>query len=233
MTNVVYRVAGQEHIDRVELSAKTVKRWVPDARIYAYTNQEYTGIQLHRPIIKPEFFKQPFMAADLLCVADWMMTEQRGTTLFIDSDVIIRDDISGALEGDWDLCLTWREGGGDFTKLQPYNFGVWWARHSVQSIWATVWMYRRCQLLQAEYQSWFGNQIAMRELVGPPLREGIKSVVMDNGMTLKVKMLDGNEWNYSPEEAKHEDVSMRRVVHLKGEGRKPMMEHYLAEALRA
>jgi hypothetical protein len=197
----------------MEMSVQSVKRWIPAANVIKVTESP--------------FYSQPFMLADLGIIATELLNPSRLPALFLDTDIIVRDDIH--LDGEWDFCVTWRDNMGDLSKLMPYNFGIWWAHHTPESRWAAMWMYERALKLSPDHQKWYGNQIAMRELLGPPIPHGIKEVKLSCGMTLKVKMLPGEVYNFTPE--KIEDVSTRKVIHLKG-NRKDLMEHYTAEALR-
>lgn len=131
-----------------------------------------------------------------------------GDTIILDTDVVIQNDIGKVFAFDFDLALTVRDkpildpNGVDLAQVMPYNTGVMFSRS--KQFWAECrqWLVRQSQ----QALDWYGDQMAVAALAG----------------RYKVLKLHCDNFNYSPE-TEEEDVSMRYVVHYKGERRKPWM----------
>jgi len=161
---------------------------------------------------------------------------QRGDqVLFLDADVLMRQRFPWSLVPD--LYVTWRDrvnGDVEAAKLQPYNYGVVGCHVRPQTIEAFYWLRARIMAMNARNQAWYGNQLALAELVGKAPKEGqtdkdirIRWSLNDRGTFMTVRQLPCETFNYSPASA-DEDVSGKAILHMKGD-RKDLMQHF-AEA---
>ena len=119
--------------------------------------------------------------------------------------------------------------------LQPYNYGVLGASVYPQTIEAFYWLRARILRMNIRNQRWYGNQLALADLVGTAPESGearkfarIRWALGDRGTMLSIRQLPCSTWNYSPNEA-DEDVSEKAILHMKGD-RKDLMQHYVRAA---
>lgn len=124
-----------------------------------------------------------------------------GEWVILDTDVVVQRDLAGVANG-YDACLTRREvcydrDGNNVAEWMPYNTGVMWCNSP--AFWRDA--YKVCGKLPERLQKWYGDQVSVR-------------LVAESGRH-KVREVDVNPWNYSPER-EDEDVSGVAVVHYKG-----------------
>lgn len=132
-----------------------------------------------------------------------------GDAIFLDTDVIVRRDLSAVFSEPFDVCLTYRKkgikfNGSDVAQWMPYNTGVIFSRRP--GFFRDA--YEHCLTLSADHQLWFGDQLAIK-------------AVADSGK-YRVSELPCAQWNYTPNKP-DEDVSEKFAVHYKGAPRKAWM----------
>jgi hypothetical protein len=248
MTHYVYWLRGKEFVDMARLSMKSVRRIDPKAKFDVYTDDPANTPRMgERDVAWYELpAGRPPMVANLDAqIAALNHLIQGEQVLFLDADIIMRKPFPFTLLPH--IYVTYRnevkylEGGEvkeadpDMVMLQPYNYGVLGCHVRPEVIEAFYWLRARVLAMNARNQMWFGNQLALAELVGVAPKGGdefdksvrIRWAPLDNGTELNVRQLPCTMWNYSPN-SKDEDVSLRGILHLKGE-RKDLMKHY-AEA---
>lgn len=221
--NVVYWVRGQEFLDLAKISIESIKK-LGKCKIFVYTDDP----TLTDPGLIHLEPGRPKMVANLDAQIHALCTSPAGErVLFLDADTIVKKPFPFC---DADLFLTWRDivnGDADFAKSQPFNYGVVGAIANAKTIEAFIWLRQRILKMQKTHQAWFGNQIAMFDLVGRPAERKtatIRWTLNDTGTSLDVVCLPCETWNYSPEEA-GEDISAKGIIHCKG-SRKDLMKAY-------
>lgn len=248
VTQVVYWTTTLQGLEEAALSIESVRRAMPRAQCHVYTDGALVADSASWPwahgipdwIYRRDFSRWPLMVANLVAQADHMLQRGlHGSTAFLDTDILVREPLS--VSAGMDLAVTYRDYVGfnekgekvqGVAKTMPYNYGVILASPTAAAVEAFLWMRDRVARMNPESQAWYGNQLALRELVGLERNKELPYVTVRTLPWAKVwvRVLDAEEWNYSPE-GPDEDVSRRRVLHLKG-NRKPLMRHYLDEILK-
>lgn len=240
--NIVYWIRGAEHAEFAKLSIASVLKVDPHAEVIVYTDTpEETPhiVGTQRRILSPG---RPAMVANLDAQAHYMLTAEHYThVLFLDTDILMREPFPF---GTADLYVTWRDHVGfsngekvaGITELMPHNYGVVGAIVNPRTIEAFIWLRARILQMGPKYQNWYGNQLALTDLVGRRPESGTWKVnrrirwseADDTGTLLSVEQLPCDIYNYSPE-AEGEDITAKAILHLKG-GRKHLMQHYAGRA---
>lgn len=223
MTTYVWWIRGQEFADMAQISIDSVRKVDPAANILVYTDDE----SLDGPYCRLAPGRHA-MVANLDAQVNALATSRLGErVLFLDADTIVRKPFPFC---EADLFLTWRDhvnGDKEFAKSQPFNYGVVGAIASARTIEAFIWLRARILKMTKQHQQWYGNQIAMFDLVGQPKDRKtatIRWALDDRGTDLSVVCLPCETWNYSPN-AEGEDVSGKGIIHCKG-NRKELMQAY-------
>ena len=137
---------------------------------------------------------------------------------FLDTDIIVQQDLSPLFDTDFDVALTRRENAGldpsgtDIAKLMPYNGGVLFSKPSGWDFWINVW--QQCETYSDELRKWWGDQYAIKAVaqIAP----------------LKIRELACDVYNYSPS-LETEDLSGRAIIHYKGERKAWMLRRARVE----
>jgi len=182
------------------------------------------------------------MLANLEAIWQLLATVAYGEELvMLDTDTIALRPV--ALLDEASLAVTWRdhvrktEEGEKLAGVaaqMPYNFGVIAFRADRYALEAALWMRERVRRLCGRWRTWYGNQIALAELLGPApaardrVDVGLPWSLTEYGGAVHVNRHPCEEWNYTPAGA-GEDIAGRGVLHFKGHAR-ALMGPY-AEAL--
>jgi hypothetical protein len=229
-----------------ELAAKSIEsikrfdRFLIDRRFVVVTDESSDSVcpDYSRPWggaldnqVQVYFTRQPnrlAMIANLDAQIEILHETPKGErVLFLDADTIMLKPFPWT---DADMHVTWRsEVNGDHAaaKQQPYNYGVLGVNVTPATIEAFYWLRARILRMNPERQAWYGNQLALADLLGQPnggKERRIRWTFEDQGTPLSVCELPCSVWNYSPDTA-NEDVSGKGILHFKGE-RKDLIEHY-------
>lgn len=233
----VYWLRGEKFVDLARMSIATVKGIDPLARIHVWTDEPN-----ETPRIKDESVVwhvlesgRPAMVANLDAqIAALEHAMQGDRILFLDADTLLIKPFPW--NGTSDMYVTWRKqvnGDEGMAKAQPYNYGVLGVHVRPRILEAFYWMRARILQMNTSNQKWYGNQLALADLVGAPPKDGdaerevrIRWSLSDCGRAIKVKQLPCEIWNFSPDNA-GEDIEGRAILHLKGD-RKDLIEHYAA-----
>lgn len=209
---VSYWTRGEDFAAMARKSAESVKRVHPDAR-FVFVTDDGT---------------RPAMVANLDAQIDVLTARNLDEqVLFLDADTLMAKPFPWT---DADLHVTWRDhvnGDAEFAQHQPYNYGVVGCTVRPQTIEAFYWLRARILQMSRKNQDWYGNQLAMAELVGLPSETKgvhIRWSLADTGTPLSVCCLPCETWNYSPD-APDEDIKDKAIIHCKGD-RKDLLEHY-------
>lgn len=225
MFDVVYWLRGNSHDELQELSAASVRK--------VYGNE--ITIQILR-----DCGREPAMLANIRTQLEYLhWSKKNSTVIFLDADVLVTQPfVTEQSAYPWEVFTTWRDKvngeRNDIATLMPYNYGVIGARAIPNVIEAWTWMYQRVCNMADKYQDWYGNQLALSELIGAPPKydeRGHRMVKVNwayEGRYVPREflalMLPCDQYNYTPETI-DEDISKRYVLHFKG-GRKELMKEY-------
>lgn len=188
-----------------ENMVRSVKRAIPSAEIIQLTNFKTPTV----PGVDTVLRKSPWHPGLMVYRMDTLRDIPDGELIVLDTDVLVREDLSEVFAQPFDVALTKRThrimvDGIDVAKDMPYNTGVMFSRK--QAFWQDC--YDMTLEMSAECQTWFGDQLAVR-------------MVADEGK-YQVLELPCEVWNWSPKTST-ESVEGRKAVHYKGERRKPWM----------
>lgn len=235
-THYVYWIRGAAFSELAAMSIASVKRVDPSAKVHVVTDDTLTPFPHGTDVRHVLPAGRPAMVANLDAQLHVLNYLQRGDrVLFLDADTLLRRPFPWTLAPK--LFVTWRKevnGEREMALLQPYNYGVVGVHVCPEIIEAFYWMRHRILQMNKRNQDWYGNQLALAELVGSPPQDGtadkdvrVSWALGDSGTSLTVRQLPCDVFNYSPASA-GEDVSEKAILHLKGD-RKDLMQHY-AEA---
>lgn len=132
-----------------------------------------------------------------------------GDWLFVDTDVVIQQDVSDVFKEAFDVALTDRMGtdleGTPYAVAMPFNMGVTFSR--CPKFWEEA--KTRLKALHHDLQVWEGDQYVVCRMANECLH--------GNG-DYRVKVLPGRIYNYPP--SKQDDYAHASIVHFKGRARK-------------
>lgn len=173
---------------------------------------------------------RPAMVANLDAQLEVLFNTRPGErVLFLDADTLLLQPFPWTKS---DIHATWRDhvnGNEQMAREQPWNYGVLGANVTPAVIEAFVWLRQRILKMAPRNQDWYGNQLALADLLGAareqPYETAVRWTHLDRGTPLTVQPLPCDVWNYAPN-APDEDVSGKGILHFKGESRKHLMEAY-------
>lgn len=243
MTRCTYAfwVRGREFAELAAKSIESIKRFdrfLIDRRFVVVTDDEAVTAEESRVLLGPQVEGweitrgRPAMVANLDAQIHVLTHTPIGErVLFLDADTICLKQFPWT---DADMHVTYRtEVNGDplMAKQQPYNYGVLGVNVTPAVIEAFYWLRARILRMSPDRQAWYGNQLALADLLGQPnggQNRRVRWTFEDHGSVLSVCELPCSEWNYSPDSA-DEDVSGKGILHFKG-GRKDLIEAYTRAA---
>lgn len=216
--NVVYFVAGNpQYIEYLKLSISSVRKAMPHAEIHVFTDidADLPGVTKWLQI---GGYSNPLMVENTIIWRDFCAAHE-GVNIFLDPDVLMAKAPPLFLA---DIAVTWRDNLGDFSRRMPYNTGVVVARGGQKSALFFNEMTDRISAMSDEDQKWYGNQIALAEMLGEPpqqMVDGWKHARKVNWTPslhcgCNVSFLPCDKFNWTPED--DGPVMDRYFVHLKG-----------------
>lgn len=225
MTTYVYWVRGMEFAEYCDLSIRSVRRVDPRAQILVYTDDTLDwkpDAQLCRQ--RPG---RPTMVAREEAKLLALTTIAHGeNVLFLDSDILMREPFP--FDSESDLYLTWRDHtlikdgekiGREVAAAMPFNGGVIGVRTGPAAIEAFVWLKHRVLQMGQKHQTWWGDQLAIVDLVGRmgpgTYNRTLRWSLNDRGTPLRVRVLECDKWNYTPR-SEDEDLTGKGIIHCKG-----------------
>jgi len=228
--NFVYWVRGKEFADMAAISAASVKRVYPAARVFVYTDAAHDSLKnsvFNEVLMVPAFnFTRP-MLANLQAQVHYCLSHHfTAPTAFLDADILAVKPIDLPKNRDWDLIVTQRDHVGlddDGNKVvgvareMPYNYGVLLANNTTGGNEAMIALRNRLAKFGQARQDWYGNQWALRELVGGTCFSPTPRTIQRKAdfWLLNIEVRDCHTWNYTPQDA-DEDFSEKFFVHVKG-----------------
>lgn len=192
----------------------SVHRAMPDARVLHLADET-----TERVAGADEIVRLPYDGVRLMTfrLRHFSNLEARHA-VFLDTDVIVQEDLSALFAEPFDVALTRRDeavpdpNGHDVAALMPYNTGVMVSRPEGWDFWRNALAY--CERLPQEHQKWWGDQLAVQALAAV--------------CPLTLRELPCSIYNYTPA-SQTEDVSTRHVVHYKGTRKAWMLSRARAE----
>lgn len=245
-----YWVRGSDYAELARLSIRSVWRvYGAESRISVSTDspehfdharfgehaEGWLGLEVHR--IRR---REPPMIENLAVQYERLAGSDCDANVFLDGDVVLLRGLPLPTFGGAHIVATWRDHDSvneDGSKnlgaaaTMPYNYGVLMALRSPAAIEAFLWMRERIKAMNPSLQGWYGNQMALAELLGPKLREApedreIPWAPEREGNRIRALALPCETWNYTPESLS-EDLSAKGALHFKGK-RKDMMREFCA-----
>jgi hypothetical protein len=151
-----------------------------------------------------EVVRRPYYGLLSKCRMDHLADYPHDEMLILDTDILVKRDVSHVFKNDFDVALTKRyrpvrtETGYDMTKIYPYNCGVMFSRS--RQFWADCVKFLD-EDVPIEYSQWMGEQLSM-------------CVVAESGKH-RVFDLPVDEYNWTPAEV-GQSCGDARIVHFKG-----------------
>lgn len=235
--NFAWWIRGAEYAEMAKISIASVRRVYGKAAQCWIVTDEDSPAWIDSMPAQVLQLKQRYpqsMVANVDCQYELMshICNPAEWVTFLDADVVLAKELEfPPCETIPDIFVTWRNhvnGSEEMAREQPYNYGVFGVRMSRQTMEMMVWLRYRILQMAPQHQQWYGNQLALADLLGQPRGERFTATMRwtlnDPGTKLEVLSLPCDQWNYSPDSI-DEDVSSRSVLHFKG-NRKEWMERY-------
>lgn len=189
--NVGFFVQGDEHLPITKYLLESCKKSCPEAPVFQLTDEKTAAVA--EPIRIPGD-----MPMGVRRVSHYAALE--GDWLFVDTDILIKRDVSHVFDEPFDLAVASREGtymhGSSYSESNPYNFGVVFSRN--REPWKLLLKHLR--EMDTQYQNWGGEQLLLGALV--------------KSCRYKTKVLSSS-YNFTPL-TRDEDLSDKHIIHLKG-----------------
>jgi len=202
LLNITFLHVGKD-VDMPTKMVASVKEVMPTANIVQLSDMNTPIIKGVNTIIRKEY-NGLIMVFRLEHLASL-----RGHWVTLDTDMIIKKDLSHVFNQDFDVALTRRYGvimdaeGNDVVKLMPYNAGVMFSKN--HEFWIEA--LNKLKSLDRKAHEWYGDQLAIK--------------LMADTDNYKVLELSCDEYNYTPKDKEErKDVY---VYHFKGQRKDWMM----------
>ena len=200
--NIVFLHVGQD-VSLPTRMVESVLNAVKGANVIQLTDEHTPIIKGVNNVVRKRFNGQ------IMLFRMQHLADLRGEWITLDTDMIIKKDLSSVFDNDFDVALTRRYGsifdknGVDIVKLMPYNNGVMFSRN--HEFWREA--LHSINFMDDELKKWWGDQVAVKEIA-------------ESGR-YNVLELDCAEYNYTPKDAdERKDVY---VYHFKGQRKEWMM----------
>lgn len=232
-TTYCYWVRGQEFAQMAAKSIESIRRFdrfMVERRFLVVTDTwetfdcfgkdvEIIYIQEGRPAMVAN------LDAQIAALFDCKIGER---ILFLDADTLMAKEFPWT---DNDIHATWRDdvnGDIEMARSQPWNYGVLGVNVNPQTIEAFIWLRHRILKMSPASQDWYGNQLALAELLGAPnVSDSVRRIkwsLNDKGTAITLCSMPCEVWNWTPNQ-EGEDIKGKGIIHCKGK-RKGMLEHY-------
>jgi hypothetical protein len=226
-----------------QIMAATIRRVCPDAEIHLLTNSHAAvpaGLNVDHVFrlaterSQKECFDR-LMVEEVECWQAYFTSDLfAGPTVLIDVDLLIQKNPFMLFDGNFDIGLTYT----DDPSLHAFNSGVILvdpARpENIQRYFASV--VEKVQGYAAEFQEWYGDQMAIAAMLGEPDFSAASPDIIDQEKAgVLYRLWPTVAWNYSlPLGADNKPIFKAApdpgILHFKGE-RKGLMLRYAVEVL--
>ena len=216
MINFAFINNYNENTLMAKLLTHSIKKHHPNSRVIGIQGEGQPHIKDLDFLEKWKFSKETIMFD---CIASQLhIVEKYGPTVFLDADMILIKPIEKFINNEiYDITLTQRskEAMAAYLKnsshqnkfpqlinktlgeTMPYNAGIYFCKNKD----ALRYMLDSFAIMEKEYFEWYGDQIALNELV----KSG----------SFKIKILEDSLYNYTPRDIT-ENTEGRYVLHFKG-----------------
>jgi len=157
LLNVTFLHVGKD-VDMPTKMVASVKEVMPNVNIIQLSDMNTPIIKGVNTIIRKEYnglimlFRLEHLAS------------LRGNWITLDTDMIIKKDLSHVFDQDFDVALTRRYGvimdtnGNDLVKIMPYNAGVMFSKN--HEFWKDA--LEALKTFKKETHEWYGDQLAIK-----------------------------------------------------------------------
>ena len=226
-----------------QLMCASVRRIVPDAEIHLLTHAEaeipdsIAATHIFRRAAG-ETIKESFahlMRAETQTWREYVSSDSlRGPTVMMDIDILLQKDPAALFDGGFDIGLTYTAD----TTLHPFNAGIILIDPTQRKAPMLNFFAQLDEFvagLTPEYQEWYGDQMALAQIVGTDSAASWRGIVDRETDGIRLRAFPADIWNASlildadnkPIFAAMPDAG---IVHFKGE-RKGLMLRYATEVL--
>src|SRR5262245_60017846 len=182
----------------------SVRQTMPQAKIVQMTDYATKPVHGVHEVIRKRWDGKRLMPYRLMHIEEF----QAANAVFLDADVVVRKDLTGVFDDEFDVALTRRDAtdpslSPDVREAMPFNAGVMFSKASGRQFWSAA--HAAVRAMPEEHQVWWGDQMAVKKAA--------------EETSLKVAEYPCALYNYTPT-SPDEDLSERYVVHYKGRERK-------------
>lgn len=237
MTAYAWFIRGAEHAAMCRQSIASVRKADPSAVCLVITDEvapawaEGLGV-----MVLWIDSGLPMMMANIEAqICALTMGPQTESLWFLDADILLRAPLPPTAT---DLTVTWRDHVGvndqdekveGVAAEMPYNYGVIGFTPGIGALESLIFLRERIRKMGAGHRQWYGNQLALAELVGAPPKDlaekriyrHIPWSLTEGGRVVSIDRLACDGYNYTPKSAE-DDVSFKTALHFKGHARKLM-----------
>lgn len=228
---VFFHIGDSYHLTLAEMAVDTANRAGMDTvMITDMKTPEIEGIDT---VIRYEGLVPEPMVANVDAQYRYLIHESEDEHVwFLDTDVLVRRDPTEHLKFKREtlLDITYRWGNALFDAM-PFNYGVIHVKPTLKA--SAFWQHllREVKSLPLEKRLWYGNQVAMKNLLPQPGTKPDPNWFMEveAGSNTEGRVTYGImpliEFNHSPEDP--DDICSRaHILHYKGRRKEFMRQHY-------
>ncbi len=218
---------GTEYMRMVDMLFRSARLWHRDAACTLLTDERTVVNGVKRVFKRADFdieHSSLMLSRSLAQLAYLEGSQFLHPLILIDSDILVNRPLTPIFTQDFDVALTWR-----LNKLMPINGGLLILNNRRPAI-VREFFRRFLATYREQYADrgqWFGDQLALRDIVGLSYRALSRShIVTVHGC--RILLLPCETFNYSPEcrfQSILEPLDDKVILHFKGP-RKMLMEPY-------
>jgi hypothetical protein len=228
MRTYCYWIAGEEYAKYAAFSVASVRKADPDAAILVVARDEPWLDWWGNSTAVIKITPGPLMLENLRAqIMGMHHCKNSDEFVFLDVDTVLLRPFPAFHT---DLAVTWRRtirdkaGNMADAGAMPYNYGVLGVKPTLGGFEALYWIRNRIMQMNDRFQQWYGNQLALRHLVGD-LGEEPESVryVHLRDQPVSITLFPCEEWNYTPYDA-DENLDGKGILHFKGQMKEAMRD---------
>ena len=226
-------LASSEYMEMIDLLCRSARIFHPGAECTLLTDKATRVTGLSGPInrVDSTIDHKALMLSRTLAQADYLAKSTFSRPMaFVDSDILVNASLARVFKVDFDVALTWR-----INKAMPINGGLMLLNNRRPER-VRAFFQRFVSIYLEHYANesgWFGDQLALRDVVGLSHRVLSKSKLIDSG-GVRVLMLPCDTHNFSPDNLYAEiatPLADKAILHFKGP-RKRLMAPFWCAHLR-
>ena len=208
------------HSELIPLFLDSIRRTHPSAEIVMLTDLDSNFDEGFDQIIRHKIEPQKLMLDRLKAQRAFLASERfDGPIVMLDTDILGNRNLASTFASDYDVGVTIQDDPRFPSEVDmPYNNGVVFVRNErCQAV--LRYFDRLIELIQAMPQplhAWFGNQYAVRDLLGRLQPDEIVQIE-----AARIKVFPCSLYNYAPEFVE-EEVSGKYILHFRGRKKRLM-----------